>query len=112
MEDIEKPKIEDRSINLVNNPNQVSWEHLDKNIKVEKCLVKIYEQNISENISVRAVSLIKNQNTLTKIAKNEPSWRIREAAVRKIVSKKVLKEFSINDESEYVRNVAKKRLNL
>ena len=79
---------------------------------MEKCLLKIYEQGISENISVRAVSLIKNQKMLTDIARNAPAWRIREVAVKKIVSKKVLKDISINDENEYVREVAKKRMNL
>ena len=32
--------------------------------------------------------------------------------VKHIVSKKVLKEVSISDDSEYVRNIAKKRMNL
>ena len=49
---------------------------------------------------------------MTDIARNEESWRVREAAVKKIVSKKVLREISMNDENEYVRNVAKKRMNL
>ena len=49
---------------------------------------------------------------LTDIARNATSWRIREVAVKKIVSKKVLKDISINDENEYVREVAKKRMNL
>ena len=75
-------------------------------------LIKIYEQGISENISVRAVSLIRDQKVLTDIALSDDSWRVREIAVKKIVSKKVLKEISINDESEYVRNIAKKRMNL
>ena len=49
---------------------------------------------------------------LTDIARKDENWRVREAAVKKIVSKKVLKEISINDESEYVREVAKKRINI
>ena len=75
-------------------------------------MIKIYEQGISENISVKAVSMVRDQKFLTDIVKNESQWRVREAAVKHIVSKKVLKEVSINDESEYVRNVAKKRMNL
>ena len=75
-------------------------------------MFKIYEQGISENISVRAVSLIKNQKMLTDVAKNSSEWRVREVAVKKIVSKKILKEISLNDENEYVREVAKKRINL
>ena len=74
--------------------------------------MKIYEQGISEKISVRAVSLIRDQQYLVNVAKNEPQWRVREAAVKKIVSKKVLKEISLNDENEYVRSVAKKRMRL
>ena len=74
--------------------------------------MKIYEQGISEKISVRAVSLIRDQNYLVKVAKNEPEWRVREAAVKKIISKKVLKEISLKDENEYVRSVAKKRTKL
>ena len=74
--------------------------------------MKIYEQGISENISVRAISLIKNQNYLGDVVKNDESWRVREAAAKKIISKKVLKEVANNDENEYVRSVAKKRMNL
>jgi hypothetical protein len=74
--------------------------------------MKIYEQGISENISVRAISLIKDQNYLVDVVKNDDSWRVREAAAKKIISKKVLREVSNNDENEYVRNVAKKRMNL
>ena len=74
--------------------------------------MKIYEQGISENISVRAISLIKNQKYLTDVVRSDESWRVREAAAKKIMSKKVLKEVSNNDENEYVRNVAKKRMNL
>ena len=55
---------------------------------------------------------MKNQKFLTDVVKNDPQWRVREAAVKHIVSNKVLKDVSINDDSEYVRNVAKKRLNL
>ena len=72
----------------------------------------IYEQNISENISVRAVSLIRDQKMLTDIARNAELWRAREVATKKIVSRTVLKEISINDDNEYVRDVAKKRMNL
>ena len=75
-------------------------------------MIKIYEQGISENISVRAVSLVRNQKFLTDVAKNDESWRVRETACKKIVSKKVLKEISISDENEYVRTVAKKRMSL
>jgi len=74
--------------------------------------MKIYEQGVSENISVRAISLIRNQDYLGRVVKNDSSWRVREAAAKKIVSKKILKEVSNNDENEYVRNVAKKRMNL
>ena len=48
---------------LANEDEEFSLKALNK-IKVEKCLFKIYEQGISENISVRAVALIKNQKML------------------------------------------------
>ena len=54
---------------LANEDEEFSLKALNK-IKVEKCLIKIYEQGISENISVRAVSFIKNQKVLTEIAQN------------------------------------------
>ena len=49
---------------------------------------------------------------LTDIARNADLWRAREVATKKIVSRTVLKEISINDDNEYVRDVAKKRMNL
>ena len=52
---------------LANEDEEFSLKALNK-IKVEKCLIKIYEQGISENISVRAVSLVRNQEFLTNVA--------------------------------------------
>ncbi|WP_296803041.1 hypothetical protein [uncultured Methanobrevibacter sp.] len=60
MEDIEKPKIEDRSINLVNNPNQVSWEHLDKNIK-----------KANKNTFINLSKMCEDSNVGLKIVKSE-----------------------------------------
>ena len=60
LEDIEKPKIEDRSINLVNNPNQVSWEHLDKNIK-----------KANKNTFINLSKMCEDSNVGLKIVKSE-----------------------------------------
>ena len=69
--------------------------------------------NPNNNLEINlSPTLIKNQNYLTDVVKNDPSWRVREAAAKKIISKKVLREVSNSDENEYVRNVAKKRMNL
>lgn len=76
----------------------------------EDILLKVYEANISEELSVRAVSKVKTQKPLIELIKNEPSWRIREAAVKNISNKKVLKEVAASDENEYVRSVAKNRI--
>mgnify|MGYP003300518378 CR=1 FL=1 len=47
------------TIHAINACLKFSLKALNK-IKVEKCLIKIYEQGISEKISVRAVSLVGN----------------------------------------------------
>lgn len=39
----------------------------------EDILLKVYEANISEELSVRAVSKVKTQKPLIELIKNEPS---------------------------------------
>ena len=60
LDDIEKPEIKDRTINLANNPNLVSWEHLDKNIK-----------KANKNTFINLPKMCEDSNVGLKIVKSE-----------------------------------------
>ena len=59
---------------LNNSDEEFSLKTLDK-ITDQEILFKIYEKNVSENISVSAVSKIKSQKVLINLIKDEESWR-------------------------------------
>ena len=60
LDDIEKPEIKDRTINLANNPNLVSWEHLDENIK-----------KANKNTFINLPEMCEDSNVGLKIVKSE-----------------------------------------